>query len=57
MAVFMASPTKKLKVRRSLKKASAAKRRKNRNRNYGSTAKLLPLNKPNAMEKSVHAAK
>ena len=53
----MASPTKKLKVRRSLKKASAAKRRKNRNRNYGSTSKLLPLNKPNAMEKSVHAAK
>ena len=53
----MASPTKKLKVRRLQKKANSARRRKNANKNHGSTAKLLPLNKPNAMEKSVLSAK
>lgn len=52
----MASPTKKLKVRRKLAKARQAKRRKNRERNYGSTAKDLPLNVPNAHERSVTAA-
>ena len=52
----MASPTKKLKVRRALKKASEAKRRKNKIRNHGSTAPNLPLNMPNAQEKAVKAA-
>ena len=51
----MASATKKLKVRRALAKAGAARRRKNRVRNYGSTAKLLTLDKPNANEKAQHA--
>ena len=46
----MASPTKKLKVRRLLKKAKQAKRRKNQTRRDGSTAKRLPLDMPNANE-------
>ena len=49
----MASPTKKLKVRRALRKAKAGKKRKNKVRNYGSTPKSLPLDKPNANEKAV----
>ncbi|MFK7824946.1 MAG: hypothetical protein AB8G05_12365 [Oligoflexales bacterium] len=49
----MASPTKKLKIRRALKKASMAKLRKNKIRKYGSTAKQLPLNVPNAHEQAV----
>ncbi|MDD9949998.1 MAG: hypothetical protein OXT67_00385 [Zetaproteobacteria bacterium] len=53
----MASPTKKLKVRRALAKASAAKGRKNKIRREGSTAPRLPLNMPNANEKAVQAAK
>lgn len=52
----MASPTKKLKVRRTLKKASRAARRKNKMRNHGSTAPNLPLNMPNAHEKAAKAA-
>ena len=47
----MASPTKKLKVRRKLAKARQARNRKNFVRNYGSTAANLPLNMPNANEK------
>lgn len=53
----MASPTKKLKVRRKLAIAKAGKKRKNYNRKYGSTAPNLPLNMPNAQEKAVKAAK
>jgi len=52
----MASPTRKLKVRRSLAKARQARKRKNHDRNYGSTAKNLALNVPNAHEKSLKAA-
>ncbi len=52
----MASPTRKLKVRRKLAQARQARRRKNHDRNYGSTAKNLPLNMPNAHEKAVAAA-
>lgn len=48
----MGSPTRKLKVRRALKKASMAKRRKNKLRNEGSTAARLELNMPNAQEKA-----
>ncbi|MDA9951274.1 hypothetical protein N9D31_01740 [Oligoflexaceae bacterium] len=46
----MASSTKKLKVRKLLKKANAGKKRKNRLKRDGSTAKSLPLDKPNANE-------
>jgi len=46
----MASPTKKLKVRRLLKKASKGKIRKRLDRNSGSTKKRLPLDQPNANE-------
>ncbi|MFW7379373.1 MAG: hypothetical protein ACOH5I_11235 [Oligoflexus sp.] len=46
----MASPTKKLKVRRAINKAKAGKNRKNAERRNGSTAPSLPLNKPNANE-------
>lgn len=53
----MASPTKKLKVRRALARASAAKGRKNRIRREGSTAPRLPLNVPNANEKAMKASK
>lgn len=52
----MASPTRKLKVRRNLAKARQARKRKNHERNYGSTAKNLELNVPNAYERSVKAA-
>ena len=48
----MASPTRKLKVRRKLSKAKQAKRRKNHIRNYGSTEANLPLNVPNANERA-----
>lgn len=46
----MASPTKKSKVRRAMKKASAGTWRKNKERREGSTIASLPLNKPNANE-------
>jgi hypothetical protein len=46
----MASSTKKLKVRKRLKKASQGKARKNLLRKNGSTAPSLPLDKPNANE-------
>jgi hypothetical protein len=46
----MASPTKKLKIRKAIKVAQRAKKRKNRIRREGSTAPNLPLNKPNANE-------
>jgi phage terminase small subunit len=52
----MASATKKLKVRRKLAQARMARRRKNNDRLHGSTAKNLPLNKPNAQERAVSAA-
>ena len=47
----MASPTKKLKVRRAQRKANQGKLRKARNRNQGSTAPRLPLDRPNANER------
>lgn len=46
----MASVTKKLKVRRAIKKAKAGRKRKNQLSLHGSTAKRLPLDKPNANE-------
>lgn len=46
----MASSTKKLKVRRKLRKMTAGKKRKNMEARKGSTAPNLPLNKPNANE-------
>ena len=46
----MASVTKKLKVRRAIKKAKAGRKRKNHNALHGSTAKRLPLDKPNKNE-------
>jgi hypothetical protein len=49
----MASPTKRVKVRRSLAKARQAKKRKNHERNYGSTLKNLPLDAPNAHERNL----
>jgi hypothetical protein len=52
----MASATKKLKVRRKLAQARMARRRKNNDRVHGSTAKNLPLNKPNAQESAISAA-
>ena len=49
----MASPTKKVKIRRALRKVSAAKKRKNEARRNGSTAPSLTLNVPNANELAV----
>lgn len=46
----MASPTKKVKKRRALRRANAGKERKRHDRNKGSTPKSLPLDKPNANE-------
>ena len=46
----MASPTKKLKIRRLLKKVASGKKRKRLVRNHGTTLPLLPLNKPTANE-------
>lgn len=48
----MASPTKKLKVRRKLRRLKAGRKAKNRCQRVGTTAKLLPLSKPNANEKA-----
>jgi len=53
----MASQTRKLKVRRKLAKVSSGKKAKNLRAKYGSTAKDLPLNMPNAQEKAIAAAK
>jgi hypothetical protein len=46
----MASNTKALKVRRKMKRASNGAKRKRVIRMEGTTAPLLPLNKPNANE-------
>lgn len=46
----MASPTKISKTRRTMKKISRGKGRKNLLARTGSTAKNLPLNMPNANE-------
>lgn len=46
----MGSPTRLLKVRRKLTIAGRGRRRKNFNKNHGSTQPNLPLNKPNANE-------
>lgn len=54
---FMASPTKKVKVRRIMNKARAGKARKNADANFGSTAKRLPLNMPNANERTQISSK
>jgi hypothetical protein len=48
----MASPTRRLKVRRRLAQTGAGKTRKNRVRREGSTAPNLKLNVPNANEKA-----
>jgi hypothetical protein len=53
----MASPTKKVKVRRIMNKARAGKARKNADANFGSTAKRLPLNMPNANERAQISSK
>ena len=53
----MASPTKKLKVRRKLRAAKAGKSRKNRLKNHGSTQQNLPLNVPTANELAQKKAK
>jgi hypothetical protein len=52
----MASPTKKVKVRRIMNKARAGKIRKALAANHGSTAARLPLNMPNANERAQIAA-
>ncbi len=52
----MASPTKKVKVRRKINNARRARVRKNWDRTHGSTAKDLPLNRPNANERAMKAA-
>jgi hypothetical protein len=53
---IVASATKKLKVRRALRVASCAKKRKNADRRHGSTAANLPLSKPNANEMAMNKA-
>jgi hypothetical protein len=52
----MASTTKKVKVRRAIAIARRGRKRKNHDRNYGSTAADLPLNMPNANEKAMKKA-
>ncbi|MBI2602283.1 MAG: hypothetical protein HYW48_04435 [Deltaproteobacteria bacterium] len=52
----MASATKKAKIRRILNLAKAAKKRKNFEKKFGSTPKLLPLDMPNANEKAMKKA-
>ena len=46
----MASTTKKLKVRRKIRKAALGKSRKLHAMKFGTTAPNLPLNMPNAQE-------
>lgn len=53
----MASPTRILKVRRTLAKVNGGTRRKKHDHLHGSTAPDLPLNQPNANEKAQLAAK
>ena len=53
----MASPTRKLKVRRLLTIARRARKKKNLVNRIGTTAPSLPLNKPNANEKAMLAAR
>jgi hypothetical protein len=53
----MASPTKKKKVRKILKKASVGRERKNANRLHGTTQASLALNVPNAAERAQIAAR
>ena len=55
--IKMASPTKKLKVRRAMAIANAGKKRKNAIRRNGTTAPSLKLDKPNANELAQKAAK
>jgi hypothetical protein len=52
----MASTTKKVKVRRAIAIARQGRKRKNHDRNHGSTACNLPLNMPNANEKAMKKA-
>lgn len=52
----MASPTRKLKVRRRLSQLRRGKARKARIAREGSTRAGLPLDKPNANEKAQKAA-
>lgn len=49
----MASPTKKVKIRRKLRQAALGKRRKNAAAQHGTTQRNLPLDQPNAFERSV----
>lgn len=53
----MASPTKRHKVRKALTKARAGKKRKSHERNHGSTAPNLALDKPNENELAQAKAK
>lgn len=56
----MSSPTKVHKRRKVLKSIARGRKRKNHDRNHGTTAPNLPLDKPNANElkqKAAHAAK
>ncbi len=53
----MASPTKKHKIRKRLKKAAAGKDRKNEARRDGTTPRGLPLTTPNANEAKQAKAK
>jgi hypothetical protein len=53
----MASPTKKKKVRKLIKKARAGRQRKNANRLHGTTQANLPLNVPNAAERASRSAR
>jgi hypothetical protein len=48
----MASATKIVETRRKIRKAAAGKRRKNFERLHGATKPALPLNVPNANEKT-----
>ena len=55
----MSSPTKVHKRRKVLKSIARGRKRKNADRNHGTTAPNLPLDKPNANEqkqKAAHAA-
>ena len=48
----MASPTKKSKIRRRMKKAKMGSKRKNLEQRRGTTGPNLPLNMPNANERA-----
>jgi len=49
----MASPTKKLKVRRKLRSVKMGRKRKSHDRIHGSTQPNLALDKPNAQESAL----